>query len=344
MIGLQTCRKLLIEGEASVRSDKVIVAQNLGKRYGRFWALRHATFEIERGKVVGFLGPNGAGKTTLLRILAVYLPATEGSLRIFGLDPLEDAIQIHKRLGYMPEANPLYPEMRVDEYLFFRGRLKGLFGGRLRDQVDRVVEQCDLGSVRRKLIGTLSKGFRQRVGLADTLLHEPDLIILDEPTIGLDPVQVRSFRKLLRGLAGERTILFSSHIVSEVEQLCDEVFVVLEGRVVQLDRSKATANGSGRKAAVTFEFQAPKDQVVEVIRKLGCLISFEVDEVGLNVIRGRIVASCNGQELRLELARLAKLHGWLVTELFEQLPSLEEAFVAYAESYRGVEFARRDNR
>lgn len=199
----------------------MIEVENLTKRYAGHTAVSSISFTVNRGEIVGLLGPNGAGKSTTMRVLSGYLPATAGTVRIAGLDVFHDSTEVRQRIGYMPENNPLHQEMRVREYLKFRARLKGLGMRRSRDRVEVVMEQCGLTDVSRRIIGQLSKGYRQRVGLADALVHEPELIILDEPTIGLDPNQIRSVRKLIKSLANTHTVLISTHILPEVEMTCN---------------------------------------------------------------------------------------------------------------------------
>ena len=226
----------------------MIHVSNLTKYYGDYAAVRNVSFDVPRGQVVGFLGPNGAGKSTTLRILAGYLTATSGRATIDGLDVFWQPVEVRRRIGYMPENCPLYPEMRVSEYLTFRAGIKGLHGRDARRQVDYVVGRCWLADVRRQLIGTLSRGYRQRVGLADVLLHSPPVLILDEPTAGLDPGQIRETRKLIRELGQEHTILLSTHILSEVEVTCDQAIIINRGQVA---------------AAGRLEDIRPKDQSLE---------------------------------------------------------------------------------
>jgi ABC-2 type transport system ATP-binding protein len=209
----------------------VIHVSKLTKYYGDYPAIRDVSFDVTRGQVVGFLGPNGAGKTTTMRILAGYLTATSGSATIDGLDVFWKPLEIRRRIGYLPENCPLYPEMRVTEYLRFRAGIKGLHGRDASRRIDHVLGRCWLTDVRRQLIGTLSKGYRQRVGLADTLLHDPPVLILDEPTVGLDPNQIRETRKLIRELGQQHTILLSTHILSEVEVTCENIIIIDRGRV-----------------------------------------------------------------------------------------------------------------
>jgi ABC-2 type transport system ATP-binding protein len=214
----------------------MIHVSHLTKYYGDYPALRNVSFDVPRGKVVGFLGPNGAGKTTTMRILAGYLTATSGRATIAGIDVFWRPVEVRRRIGYMPESCPLYPELRVEEYLTFRGGIKGLHGRDCRRRVAHVLERCWLRDVRRQLVGTLSRGYRQRVGLADTLLCNPPVLILDEPTAGLDPSQIRETRKLIRELGREHTILLSTHILSEVEVTCDQAIIINRGRVAAAGR------------------------------------------------------------------------------------------------------------
>ncbi len=216
-----------------------IEVENLTKRYGPIYAIRDVSFSVNRGEVVGFLGPNGAGKTTTLRILCGIMPATSGRARVCGLSLARDSKEVRQRLGYMAENNPLPEHMRVVEYLRLRGRIKGLRGKELRDRVDEVMELCDLNrKTRRRLIGGLSKGYRQRVGIADAIVAEPEVAILDEPTIGLDPHQVLMIRELLSLLRGRMTVIISSHILSEIELSCDRAIIMNHGRVVAMGTSE----------------------------------------------------------------------------------------------------------
>ena len=227
----------------------MISVRSLTKYYGDYAAVRNVSFDVPGGTVVGFLGPNGAGKSTTMRILAGYLTATSGQATIDGLDVFWEPVEVRRRIGYMPENCPLYPEMRVKEYLQFRAGLKGLHGSEARKRVAYVIERCWLNEVPRQLIGTLSKGFRQRVGLADTLIADPPVLILDEPTAGLDPAQIRETRTLIRDLGKEHTILLSTHILSEVEKLkCDQVIIINRGEVAASGSMEELAQRSGRKS------------------------------------------------------------------------------------------------
>src|SRR5581483_8366050 len=217
-------------------SDSLMIeVENLTKRYAGHTAVSDISFTVGRGEIVGLLGPNGAGKSTTMRILSAYMPATSGTVRVAGRDVFTDSIEVRRRIGFMPENNPLHPDMRVREYLKFRARLKGLGRKRSNERVDVVMEQCGLTDVARKIIGQLSKGYRQRVGLADALVHEPELIILDEPTIGLDPHQIRSVRQLIKSLAGTHTVLISTHILPEAEMTCNRMLIMYKGKILAAD-------------------------------------------------------------------------------------------------------------
>src|SRR5688572_27599650 len=213
----------------------MIKVEGLTKRYARNVAVDDISFEVQKGQIVGFLGPNGAGKTTTMRVLTCFLPPTAGTAEVAGHDVIRQPMEVKKRIGYLPETPPLYPDMEVDEYLQFAGSLKGLRGADLSKRVDEVMGRCSVGDVRKKLIAKLSKGYRQRVGLAQAIIHNPDVLILDEPTAGLDPKQILETRDLIKGLAGDHTIILSTHILPEVEQTCEKVIIINKGKVVATD-------------------------------------------------------------------------------------------------------------
>src|SRR5579871_212823 len=213
----------------------MITVKDVSQRYARTIAVDQISFEVAKGQIVGFLGPNGAGKTTTMRILTCFLPPSSGTANVAGFDVLEQPLEVKKRIGYLPETPPIYPEMETSEYLKFVGKLKGLSGGTLLKQVDYVSERCSIGDVRNKLLGKLSKGYRQRVGLAQAIIHNPDVLILDEPTAGLDPKQINETRDLIKSLAGDHTIILSTHILPEVEQTCEQVIIINKGKLVATD-------------------------------------------------------------------------------------------------------------
>ncbi|MGH7823041.1 MAG: ABC transporter ATP-binding protein, partial [Candidatus Binatia bacterium] len=217
-------------------SDSVIEVQHLTKRYGPVTAVDDVSFRVERGEILGFLGPNGAGKTTTMRILTGFMPASGGTATIDGFDVFDQSFEVRKRIGYMPENPPLYLDMTVDSYLRFVARIKGVAKADIDGATEQAVDVCGLVDVRQRLTGHLSKGFRQRVGLAQALIHNPPVLVLDEPTIGLDPRQIREIRGLIHRLAGERTVILSSHILAEVSQICEKVVILAAGRVALEER------------------------------------------------------------------------------------------------------------
>jgi gliding motility-associated transport system ATP-binding protein len=210
----------------------MLEVSHLTKRYGDIVAVQDVSFSAAQGQILGFLGPNGAGKTTTMRILTGYLPASSGTAKVAGFDVFTDSAEVRRRIGYLPENPPLYADMTTESYLRFVARIKGMPKAAIEDAIERVVHTCGLESVRPRLLGHLSKGFRQRVGLAQALIHDPPVLVLDEPTIGLDPIQIREIRSLIRKLAGERTVILSTHILPEVSQICEKVVIINEGRVV----------------------------------------------------------------------------------------------------------------
>src|ERR1700691_3502909 len=213
----------------------MIKVEGLTKRYARNIAVDNISFEVEKGQIVRFLGPNGGGKTTTMRVLTCFMPPTSGTATVAGFDVQENPMEVKRRIGYLPETPPLYPDMEVVEYLDFVGRIKGIPSASLAKRIDEVVEKCAIGDVRKKLIGKLSKGYRQRVGLAQAIIHNPDVLILDEPTSGLDPKQIIETRGLIQSLAGDHTIVLSTHILTEVEHSCQRVVIINRGKLVATD-------------------------------------------------------------------------------------------------------------
>src|SRR6201996_4963013 len=213
----------------------MIQVENLSKKYARHVAVNNISFSVEKGDIVGFLGPNGAGKTTTMRILTCFLPPTEGKARVAGFDVFEQSFEVKKRIGYLPEAPPLYPEMSVEDYLNFVARLKNVPNADIKTRTEQVMERCAVADAKSKLISKLSKGYRQRVGLAQAIIHNPDVLILDEPTSGLDPKQINETRELIKNLSGEHTIVLSTHILPEVEAVCKKVIIINKGRLVATD-------------------------------------------------------------------------------------------------------------
>jgi len=252
-----------------VKDRQVIIkVDNLTKRFSSGTAVDGISFEVHRGEMLGFLGPNGAGKSTTLRILAGYLAATEGSVKIDGLSVMEHSLEVRKRIGYLPENVAIYPEMRVNEYLRFRGRLKGMGGRRLRTRLDEVKALCGLHDVSDRIIAHLSRGYHQRVGLADALIHEPELILLDEPTIGLDPNQLRAIRGLIKTLGQKYTVVLSTHFLAEAELLCERVLIINHGRIVASDSPAVLTSLIKNKTVIVAEVAGSHSEVAAVLRAL----------------------------------------------------------------------------
>ncbi len=307
----------------------MISVQGLTKRYGQTEAVKNLSFNVEKGEVVGFLGVNGAGKSTTMRILSGYLPADEGEVRVAGFDVFGESVKARSRIGYMPENVPLYPEMRVSEYLSYRAALKGVRARRTAEKVEDALQLCGLADVRRKLIGSLSKGYRQRVGLADALINEPDILILDEPTIGLDPGQIRDVRSLLRGLASRNTILLSSHILSEVEATCSRLLILDKGHIVASGTPAELRERSGLPLAgsIRVEVKAPgADALAATGAAAGQgsvrIVSSTGDWTTLEIIP-------SGDDPREAIFREVVARGWMLRELASRSSTLEEVFASF---------------
>jgi ABC-2 type transport system ATP-binding protein len=309
----------------------MITVKSLTKRYARTLAVDHISFEVQKGQIVGFLGPNGAGKTTTMRILTCFLPPSEGSANVAGFDVLEQPMEVKKRIGYLPESPPVYPEMEVREYLSFVGKLKGMSGASLAKRVIEVGERCAIADVQNKLIGKLSKGYRQRVGLAQAIIHNPDVLILDEPTAGLDPKQINETRDLIKSLAGDHTIILSTHILPEVEQTCEQVIIINKGKVVATDTVHNLQNRARGVESVLVEVEGRDSaldsktvqQRLEMVSGVSRVLlrdhqnnrsSFEVESLKDRFIRG-------------DLARAVVEAGWNLNELHASSVSLEEVFL-----------------
>lgn len=309
----------------------MIQVRNLTKYYDDYPAVQDVSFEVEEGRVVGFLGPNGAGKTTTMRILAGYLTATSGQALIDGIDVFWDPVAVRRRIGYLPENCPLYPEMRVNEYLRFRAGIKGIYGARRRDRIDYVVERCWLTTVRRQLIGTLSKGYRQRVGLADALLADPPVLILDEPTVGLDPTQIRSTRQLIRDLGKQHTILLSTHILPEVEMTCSHVIIIDRGTIVAAGSLEELARQAGEQQSLLVRLRGEVDAGL-VRSDVGDGHEMSFESIG-GETRLRI-ATADADAVAARLSRLAIQHGWEILELRHDRQTLEDLFVRLTSASR----------
>ena len=304
----------------------MIEVANLTKRYAGHRAVNGLTFSVAPGEIVGLLGPNGAGKTTIMRILSCFMPATSGTARVAGFDVFTQADDVRRHIGYMPENNPLHRDMRVRDYLKFRARLKGLGRVRSRERVDVVMEQCGLAAESKRVIGQLSKGYQQRVGLADALVHEPELIILDEPTAGLDPNQIRTVRQLIKDLAGKHTVLLSTHILPEVEMTCSRVLILHQGRVLADDTPRNLEKLMSDGGQVVAEIAAPLHELSEIFENAAEIEDFDLSPTEGDYIRCALTAR-PGLDVRPQIFRMVNEHGWQLRELTHSGHSLEDIFV-----------------
>jgi len=305
----------------------VIEVQNLTKRYGRVTAVDDISFRVERGEILGFLGPNGAGKTTTMRILTGYMPATEGRALVAGFDVFDQPIEAKRRTGYLPETPPLYPDMTVHEYLSFVAKIKGVPPAERRERVQQVMVRTRVDDMASRLTSKLSKGYRQRVGLAQALIHNPDVLILDEPTAGLDPKQIIETRQLIKQLAGDHTIILSTHILPEVSQTCERVVIINKGRVVAVDTpDNLTARLQGSQTMYVQIDANGADAVSALARVPGVTRVVESDRKA--GIVGYEVEGERGRDIRRDLARAVVGSNWGLLELRPMRMSLEEIFLS----------------
>ena len=307
-----------------------IVVNQLCKSYGNFEAVKGISFEVPRGTIVGFLGPNGAGKTTTIRMLTCYMAPTSGTAQVAGYDVFTQSMKVRQNIGYLPEATPLYTDMRVQEYLDFKGRIRGMNRAERKKQIGVVAEKCWLTDRLRSLIGTLSKGYKQRVGIADALLHNPQVLVLDEPTEGLDPSQRREARKLIADLSGVHTVLFCSHILPEVEMVCKQVIIIARGQIV----AQGTPDELKQRAAggIRIEARAPSDQLSAALNALQGVSGVDVLQSGS--VSRLLVKGKSTVELRELISHEISQRGWALREMRAEGASLEEFFVGITDPAR----------
>lgn len=303
----------------------MIRVSNLTKRYGARTAVDRISFHVEKGAIVGFLGPNGAGKSTAIRVLTCYLPATSGSASVAGFDVFNESMEVRRRIGYLPESAPLYPEMRVREYLHFRGKLRGMDLPERKSAIRSVIERCWLGEFIDRPIGQLSKGMKQRAGLADAIMHDPEVLILDEPTVGLDPTQIRETRNLIKDLGQRHTILLSSHILHEIEQVCTKAIIIASGRIVSSGSPKELRERFSAKSRVVAEVKGPEP---EVRKSIGALAGVSGVEVTMNDGWARVTVETKPDcDVREDVFRLTAKQGWALRELHTEGATLEDFFI-----------------
>jgi ABC-2 type transport system ATP-binding protein len=302
----------------------MIEAEGLTKFYGPIGAIRNVSFQIEKGEVVGFLGPNGAGKSTAIRILTCYMPPSSGTARVEGLDVIENSLQIRQRIGYLPESVPLYKDLTVSRFLRFAASSKGVEAKRMSAEISRVVSACGLEKNANRIIGNLSKGFRQRVGLAQALLNDPSVLILDEPTIGLDPTHIIEIRRLIQDLRGDRTILLSSHILPEVAQLCQRVIIINKGEIVATDSPKNLTSQLQKTVKIVLEVSGPSQEFAQAIENMTGVEKVSLESNGTSRF---VIETDPSKDMRPEIAALAVQKGCGLLELRVMQLSLEDIFM-----------------
>jgi ABC-2 type transport system ATP-binding protein len=312
--------------------SNVISVSELTKLYGQHVAVDHISFDVPKGQIVGFLGPNGAGKSTTLRMLTCFFPPTSGGATVNGFDIFHESEDVRQSIGYLPENVPLYMEMRVEEYLDYRGRLRGMNRADRRQRIDYVIDRCWLTSVRRRVIGQLSKGYRQRVGLADSLLHNPPVLILDEPTVGLDPTQIRETRKLMRELGGQHTVILSTHILPEVEAVCDRAIIIAGGRIVAQGSPEELRASRRLSARVLVECRAPAQNLKSILGGLPGVAEVDLlDSTGVKAVADDFVRAAirpsDTQDVREAVSKAIWQQGWALREIRLEHATLEEYFV-----------------
>jgi ABC-2 type transport system ATP-binding protein len=300
----------------------MISVDGLTKLYGPRQAIKQLTFNVEQGEVVGFLGPNGAGKSTTMNILSCIIPASGGSAKIKGFDIFEKSLEIKKIIGYLPEIPPLYPDMIVSDYLRFAAGIRCVPKSKIDDAVETVLGKCWLQDVKHRIVGRLSKGFQQRVGLAQALIHEPEILILDEPTIGLDPLQILEIRKLIKELSKDRTIILSSHILPEITQICQRVIIINEGEIVAVDSLEGLTASLRKTEKIQLSIREGQNQAIEVLEKIKGVVSVSQND------QGEFQIDCElGSNLQDEIARTTLDNKWGLVELKQNVVSLEDVFL-----------------
>ena len=304
----------------------MIEVENLSKRYGPTLAVSGVSFNVQKGEVLGFLGPNGAGKTTTMRVITGFFPPTSGKVRVAGYDVVDSPLEAKRRTGYLPENPPVYPDMTVAEYLAFVARIKGVSRSELKPRLDGIIEKCAVGDVRNRQIGKLSKGYRQRVGLAQALIHNPEVLVLDEPTSGLDPKQIIETRDLITGLAGQHTVILSTHILPEVSKTCQRVVVINAGEIVAVGTPNELMRRLQGFETVLVTVEGPAAEIIEKFQRVGGVNWVEPRESHENRVTLE-VHSEKEKDVRAELARATVESGWKLYELKTSGLSLEEIFL-----------------
>jgi ABC-2 type transport system ATP-binding protein len=305
----------------------LIEVQNLTKAYGSFTAVDHVSFTVNKGEILGFLGPNGAGKTTTMRILTGYMPATSGTARIAGFDVFDDSLEVRRHIGYLPEAPPVYPDMSVGTYLDFVARIKNVPPEKREGRVTDALRKTNIVDKRHELIKRLSRGYKQRVGLAQALVHDPDVIILDEPTVGLDPKQIIEVRNLIKGLAGSHTIILSTHILPEVSMTCDRVVIINKGKIAAVDTPQNLTSQLKGGQKIRVEADAPEDGLRDLLTRMPGASRVQVDKAHASGHATATVETTAGEDIRSQIASAIVEKRWPLYELRGVNLSLEDIFL-----------------
>jgi ABC-2 type transport system ATP-binding protein len=315
----------------------MICVKNLGKRYGDSVAIHDISFSVDKGEILAFLGPNGAGKTTTMRILTGFIPATHGTATVAGFDICENPTEVKRRIGYLPEHPPLYLDLTVSEYLKFVGKIKGLSGQRLAAGFNSAIEKCNLGAVAGRLIANLSRGYRQRVGLAQALIHDPEVLILDEPTNGLDPKQIIEIRDLIQNLKGEHTVVLSTHILPEATAVCQKVVIINKGQIVAVDSPERLSSQLSHSERLAFTISNKESFNPKKILSIAGVTQLTEEQGKAGSF---IVETQQGRDIRAILAQTVVENGWGLLELKPLTVSLEEVFLQLTTEEKGVEAAQ----
>jgi ABC-2 type transport system ATP-binding protein len=305
----------------------LIEVQDLTKAYGGVTAVDHVSFTVNKGEILGFLGPNGAGKTTTMRILTGYMPATSGTAKIAGFDVFGDSMEVRRHIGYLPETPPVYPDMTVEDYLDFVARIKNVPSDKRAARVTEAIQKTNLEDRRTQLIKRLSRGYKQRVGIAQALVHDPDVIILDEPTVGLDPKQIIEVRNLIKGLAGNHTIILSTHILPEVSMTCDRVVIINKGKIAAVDTPQNLTSQLKGGQKIRVEVQAPEKALRDALTQVSGTTRVETEQLPSDGHLVAIVETAQGADIRSAIAAKIVQNGWPLFELRGVSLSLEEIFL-----------------
>jgi len=305
----------------------MIEINNLTKKFGSNVVLDDISFSVKKGEILGFLGPNGAGKTTTMKIITSFWTPTKGTVKVDGVDVMVDSMATRGKIGYLPETVPLYDDMRVYEYLKFVAEIRGIDKDKIKERIASVVGSCGLKQVIRKPIEELSKGFRQRVGLAQAIMHEPDILILDEPTTGLDPNQIAEIRDLIKEIGKEKTIIFSTHILSEVSATCDRAIIINNGKIVAEGSPENLVKQAGGKEIVYIKVRGPRDEILRKLKEMENIESVEYKDTEADNIFGFNIVPKAGVDIREHLSMKIVKNGWNIYELYRESVSLEDVFM-----------------